>query len=337
MTEVPTQAVTIYEVAARAGVSPATVSRVLNGARVSAESTRLVRTAAAELGFTPNRTARRLRGRTSAVIALLIPDIENPFFTALARGVEDRARAAGYSVVLCNTDEDPARESTYLAIALAEHMAGVILAPAGDVSDIGALVASRRPVVAVDRGLARLDIDAVTVDNRAGGRTAAELLLAAGHTRVACITGPRGVETAQQRLEGWRKATGAADDLVRYADYRVSGGRAAMADLLGLAEPPDAAVVTNNLMAAGALEALHEAGLRTPDFGLAVLGDLPFGSFGQRGVQVVDLPARELGAAAAGLLLARLDGDDGPARTVVLHTGTLRPGTLHPGAGRMAR
>jgi LacI family transcriptional regulator len=318
--------VTIYEVAARAGVSPATVSRVLNGARVSPESTRLVRAAAAELGFTPNRTARRLRGRASAVIALLIPDIENPFFTALARGVEDRARAAGYSVVLCNTDEDPARESTYLGIALAEHMAGVILAPAGDVSDVEALVASRRPVVAVDRSLARLDIDAVTVDNRAGGRAAAELLIAAGHTRVACITGPRGVETAQQRMEGWRKATGGAPDesLVRYADYRVGGGRAAMADLLGLSEPPDAAVVTNNLMAAGALDALHDAGLRTPEFGLAVLGDLPFGSFGQRGIQVVDLPARELGAAAASLLLDRLDGDDGPARTVVLHTGTRR-------------
>jgi LacI family transcriptional regulator len=315
---------TIYEVAAKAGVSPATVSRVFNGITVSPSYAQRVRTAAEELNFVPNRTARRLRRRSSEVIALVIPDIENPFFTALARGVEDRARAAGYSVVLCNTDEDPDRESTYLAIALAEHMAGVILAPAGDVSDIEALVASRRPVVAVDRGLARLDIDAVTVDNRAGGRTAAELLLASGHRRVACITGPRAVETAQQRMEGWRTATGAGDALVRYADYRVSGGRAAMADLLSLPEPPDAAVVTNNLMAAGALEALHEAGLRAPEFGLAVLGDLPFGSFGQRGVQVVDLPARELGAAAAGLLLARLDGDDGPARTVVLHTGTRR-------------
>ncbi|WP_238011930.1 LacI family DNA-binding transcriptional regulator [Dactylosporangium sp. AC04546] len=314
---------TIYEVAARAGVSPATVSRVMNGTRVSAESERLVRAAAEELAFIPNRTARRLRVQRSAVIALIIPDIENPFFTALARGVENRARAAGYSVVLCNTDEDPAREKTYIDIVLAEHMAGAILAPADDASDVSRLVAAKRPVVAVDRSLHRNDIDAVTVDNRAGGRSAAESLFAAGFRRVACITGPSSVETAQLRMEGWQQATHARqgrddDALLRYADYRVDGGRAAMADLLALREPPDAAVVANNLMAAGALDALHDAGLTPPGFGLAVFGDLPFASFERRGIQVVDLPARELGAAAAGLLLERISGAVGPARTVVL-------------------
>ncbi|WP_433045270.1 LacI family DNA-binding transcriptional regulator [Dactylosporangium sp. CS-033363] len=317
---------TIYEVAAKAGVSPATVSRVLNGARVSAESERLVRAAATELDFTPNRTARRLRGQRSAVIGLIIPDIENPFFTALARGVENRARAAGYSVVLCNTDEDPEREATYIDIALAEHMAGVILAPADDASDVSRLVASRRPVVAVDRSLARADVDAVTVDNRAGGRSAAESLFAAGFTRVACITGPSSVETAQLRMAGWRQAAarhaGPAylEDLLRYADYRVDGGRQAMAELLALPEPPDAAVVANNLMAAGALDALHDAGLAPPGFGLAVFGDLPFASFGRRGIRVVDVPARELGETAATLLLERIGGDAGPAKTVVLRT-----------------
>ncbi|WP_433204778.1 LacI family DNA-binding transcriptional regulator [Dactylosporangium sp. CS-047395] len=317
---------TIYEVAAKAGVSPATVSRVLNGARVSAESERLVRAAATELDFTPNRTARRLRGQRSAVIGLIIPDIENPFFTALARGVENRARAAGYSVVLCNTDEDPEREATYIDIALAEHMAGVILAPADDASDVSRLVASRRPVVAVDRSLARADVDAVTVDNRAGGRSAAESLFAAGFTRVACITGPSSVETAQLRMAGWRQAAarhaGPAylEELLRYADYRVDGGRQAMAELLALPEPPDAAVVANNLMAAGALDALHDAGLAPPGFGLAVFGDLPFASFGRRGIRVVDVPARELGEAAATLLLERIGGDAGPAKTVVLRT-----------------
>ncbi|GAA1011813.1 LacI family transcriptional regulator [Acrocarpospora pleiomorpha] len=315
--------VTIYQVAARAGVSAATVSRVMNGARVSPESERRVRAAAAELAFTPNRTARRLRRQYSEVIALIIPDIENPFFTALARGVENRARAGGYSVVLCNTDDDPAREATYIDIAIAEHMAGVILAPADATSDVSRLIADKRPVVAVDRSLNRPDIDAVTVDNRAGGLSAAESLFAAGFSRVACITGPSSVETAQLRMEGWQQASrdrhGAGDDeLLRYADYRVDGGRAAMAELLALREPPDAAVVANNLMAAGALDALHDAGLAPPGFGLAVFGDLPFASFGRRGIRVVDLPARKLGEAAAGVLLDRIAGDDGPARTVVL-------------------
>jgi LacI family transcriptional regulator len=326
----PQSPATIHQVAARAGVSAATVSRVMNGARVSPGSERLVRAAAAELGFTPNRTARRLRGQHSEVIALIIPDIENPFFTALARGVENRARAAGYSVVLCNTDDDLERESTYMDIALAEHMAGVILAPAGETSDAARLVAHGRPVVAVDRSLHHSDIDAVTVDNRAAGRSAAESLFAAGFSRVACITGPRTVETAQLRMEGWRQATRERDraddeELLRYADYRVDGGRAAMVELLGLRNPPDAAVVANNLMAAGALDALHDAGLSPPAFGLAVFGDLPFASFRRRGIRVVDLPARELGEIAAGLLLDRLAGDDGPTRTVVLRTDAVSP------------
>lgn len=161
--------------------------------------------------------------------ALIIPDIENPFFTALARGVEDRARAAGYSVVLCNTDDDTARESTYIDIALAEHMAGVILAPADENSDV--------------------------------------------------------------------------------------------AELLALPEPPDAAFVANNLMAVGALQALREAGLAPPEFGLAAFGDLPYGWLARDGVRVVPLPARELGAAAADLLLDRIAGADTPPRTVVLRTG----------------
>jgi LacI family transcriptional regulator len=127
-------------------------------------------------------------------------------------------------------------------------------------------------------------------------------------------------------MAGWRQATdrhagdGRREDLLRYADYRVDGGRHAMADLLALPDPPDAAVVANNLMAAGALDALHDAGLAPPGFGLAVFGDLPFASFGRRGIRVVDVPARELGEAAAALLLERIGGDTGPARTVVVRT-----------------
>ena len=142
---------TIYEVAALAGVSPATVSRVLNGVPVSPAYAAKVRQAAEALNFTPNRTARTLRRRSSEIIALIIPDIENPFFTALARGVEDSAQAAGYSVVLCNTDERQDKEAKYLKIALSEHMAGVILAPTSNHTNLDAVVSRKTPVVAVDR------------------------------------------------------------------------------------------------------------------------------------------------------------------------------------------
>jgi LacI family transcriptional regulator len=316
--------VNIYDVATLAGVSPATVSRVLNGTKVSPPLADRVRAAAAELDFTPNRTARTLRKQNSEVIALIIPDIENPFFTSLARGVEDRAQASGYSVVLCNSDEDPEKEARYIEIALSEHMAGVILAPASDHSDLSGLIARKRPVVAVDRAPHGFDVDAVTVDNRAGGVAAASALFDAGFRRVACITGPSDVETAGLRSAGWREVAerrGTSpdlDELLRHANYRVDGGVDAMEQLLALPEPPDAVVVANNLMGIGALQVLRAAELSPEQFGIAVFGDLPFSPLGPSGVAVIQLPARQLGFTAAELLMERIAGDDQPARTVVL-------------------
>jgi LacI family transcriptional regulator len=314
---------TIYEVAALAGVSPATVSRVFNGLNVSPEKSRLVREAAAELSFTPSRAARTLRRQHSEVIALLIPDIENPFFTSLARGVEDVAQEAGYSVVLCNTDEDPDKETKYLDIAISDNMAGVIIAVAGDHSDLGKLLERRRPVVAVDRGPHGFDIDAVMVDNRAGGHAATSRLVQQGFRRIACITGPSDVETAQERADGWREVVTASgvsdpDRYLRYSNYRVSGGFEAMRELLELPEPPDAVFVTNNLMSVGALQLLAERGMVPPAFGMAVFGDLPYAGFAPKEITVVHLPARHLGVTAAKLLLDRINGDDQPARTIVL-------------------
>lgn len=315
---------TIYEVAALAGVSPATVSRTVNGQRVSEEKAALVRAAAAELNFTPNRTARTLRRQNSEVIALVLPDIENPYFTSMARGVEDVARAAGYSVVLCNTDEDPDKEAKYLEIAISENMAGVILAPASDHTDLQYLVARGRRIVAVDRGT-RFDIDCVMMDNRRGGLSAAQTLVEAGYRRIACITGPRDIETAAERSNGWREIVTRArmfdrpDDYLRYSTFRVDGGRSAMQELLAMDNPPDAVVAANNLMGVGALQVLTESGLTPPAFGVAVVGDLPFTTLPPGAVSIVRLPVRHMGVTAARLLLERIEGDTQPARTIVLH------------------
>src|SRR5919199_110024 len=156
---------TIYDVAALAGVSPATVSRVLNGRSVSPDKERLVLEAAEQLHYTPNRVARTLRRQLSEVVALVIPDIENPFFTSLARGVADTAQQAGFSVVLCNTDGDLAKERHFLDIAVSENMAGVVLAAAATSSDVRALLERRRAVVAVDRPVPGADVDEVVIDN----------------------------------------------------------------------------------------------------------------------------------------------------------------------------
>jgi LacI family transcriptional regulator len=315
---------TIYEVAELAGVSPATVSRVFNGLKVSPERSRRVREAAEQLSFTPNRAAQTLRRQSSEVIALVIPDIENPFFTSMARGVEDTAQAAGYSVVLCNTDENYEKEARYLDIAVSANMAGVILAAAGDQSDLGRLIERGRPVVAVDRGPHGFDVDAVTIDNRAGGKAATKALMQKGFKRIACLTGPRDVETATLRAEGWRDAVGSGkravpeSEYLRYANFRVDGGQQAMRELLALPRPPDAVFVANNLMAVGAMQVLAEAGLLPPRTGLAVFGDLPFTPLMPQPVTIVHIPAHRIGTTAATLLLERIKGDDQPARTIVL-------------------
>lgn len=313
---------TIYDVARLAGVSPATVSRVFNGTSVSAEKVAAVRDAANRLTFTPNRTARSLRTQSSEVIALVIPDIENPYFTEMARGVEDVASEAGYSVVLCNSDAQVEKESTYLQIAISEHMSGVIIATASEQSDLDAILATGHPVVAVDRNTS-YDVDGVVMANRAAGTSAAQELIRAGYHRIAYIGGPEHINTAAERAAGWREALTNAGwefdpELLRFATFHVDGGREAMAALLALPEPPDAVVAGNNLIGVGAIQVLTERGLTPPSVGVAVVGSLPFTTLSPAAVTVVRLPARQMGVTAAKILLERIRGDEQPARIVVL-------------------
>lgn len=313
---------TIYDVAELAGVSPATVSRVFNGTSVSDEKVAAVRDAAKRLNFTPNRAARTLRTQSSEVIALVIPDIENPYFTEMARGVEDVASKAGYSVVLCNSDAQPDKESTYLQIAIAEHMSGVIIATASEGSNLDPIIATGRPVVAVDRHTS-YDVDGVVMANRAAGTSATKDLIRAGYRRIAYIGGPAHIDTAAERAAGWQDAITADgreidDVLLRFSTFRVDGGRAAMEELLALPEPPDAVVAGNNLIGVGAIQVLTEHGLTPPAVGVAVIGSLPFTTLSPSAVTVVRLPARHMGVTAANMLLERIRGDEQPARTVVL-------------------
>lgn len=315
---------TIYEVARRAGVSPATVSRVLNGTKVGKGYRERVLKATAELDFRPNSAARRLRTQAAGAIGLIIPDIENPFFTALARGVEDQAQEAGLSLLLCNTDADVAKEGRYIDIALSERLAGVIMAPASEESQLGRLTSAGLPVVTVDRSIDGCNADTVVLDNLEQSRVATQRLYDEGARRVACIGGPLHVQTADLREAGWRteftarhRRTDPERHLVR-ADFRVGGGYLAMHELLDRRDPPDAVFVANNLMTVGALRAMSERGLRPPEIRLASFGDLPFGLRSDLPMIVIDVPARELGAEAMGFLLDRINGHDGPPRRRVI-------------------
>lgn len=313
---------TISEVARLAGVSTATVSRVLNGTTVAPALAAAVQTAVAELGYSPDRTARSLRRRYSDVVALVLPDIENPFFTALARGVEDVAQDAGFSVVLCNSDDDPAKEKRYLDIAVSDNMAGVVLAPASASPDLGDLLARGRAVVVVDRPVADA-VDQVVLDNVALGREATERLLAAGHRRIACVTGPREVSTAVDRAEGWRQALAAAGveaepGLLVHANFRVDGGRDALASLVATTGRPDAVLATNNLVGVGVLQELQARWGAAHHVGVAVIGDLPFATAPTDALVLVPLRPRAIGTRAAHMFLERLRGLAAEPRTVVL-------------------
>ena len=316
-------ATTISDVARAARVSPATVSRALNGTGpVSPARAARVRDAAERLGYLPSGPARALRRQVNQVWAAIVADIGNPFFTAVVRGIEDGARAEDHRLVLCNSDEDVDTERSYVDVVVAERMAGVVIAVASPAeSDLRPLLDRGIRVVAVDRRPVDADVDSVAVDNRLGAETATRHLLEHGSVRVACITGPERVDTANERLQGYRDAhthLGVPVDraLVRRADFKLEGGYRTARSLLESPSPPDALFVANEPMTIGALRALRELDRRIPD-DVALVGfdDAPWTTLLSPQVTVVSQPAYEIGRAAAELLASA--GGTGPARHVV--------------------
>jgi LacI family transcriptional regulator len=303
------------------------VSRVLNGHRVDPALAQRVNQATAELGFRRNAVARNLRRSRTTLWAVIISDIGNPFFTSLVRGVEDAAQAAGYSVVLCNSDEDLKKEAGYAAVAVSEQMAGVIISPSSErASNVDSLLAARIPVVTIDRSIRGVEIDSVRVDNVQGAAEATAHLLAAGYRRVACITGPRRATTASQRLKGYERAHREAHltvdpQLVRHADFRQQGGYDAMSALLSLPVRPDAVFVANNLMTVGALACLTDNRIGIPD-GMGVVGfdDIPWAQLIRPTLSVVKQPTYEVGQTAGHLLIQRIAQPSRPPSTVILPT-----------------
>jgi LacI family transcriptional regulator len=317
---------TIKGVAQAAGVSPATVSRVLNGnLDVNPALRARVLAAVSDLGYRPNGAARSLRTRATLVLGIIISDITNPFFTALVRGVEDAAQEAGYSVILANADEDLGKEARYLEVAVAEQMAGVVLSPASSSKTRLDLLTERNiPAVTIDRRLRGGRFDSVTINNREVAEEATAHLIAQGCKRIGLVAGPSVTTTARERLAGYEAAlakTGRRVDptLVATADYRIEGGYEAARRLLSLRRPPDGMLVSNNLMTVGALDALAEGALRMPE-DIAFVGfDEVTWALGRRArVTAVQQPTYRIGRCAADLLLARIRGEQASAKHVVL-------------------
>ncbi|MDN5726417.1 MAG: LacI family transcriptional regulator [Propionibacteriales bacterium] len=320
----------LVDVARSASVSVATVSRVLNGHHVDAELSARVRAAVASLDYRPNAIARSLRRRDTQVWAVVITDVTNPFFTSLVRGIEDVAQESGYSVLLGNSDESAIKQEHYLQVAESERVAGVVLTPAESQASVSRLTAVGIPVVTVDRPLgedqAHSVADSIMADSAGGAEVATAHLLSHGWSRPACIAGPQRTITAQDRARGYERAmlsSGLSPRTV-WSTFTTPGGHEAAQALLGGDDRPDALVLGNSAIALGALAAVAAAGLVVGrDIGLVGFDDSPWAPLMTPPLTVVSQPAYELGADAARLLLARIQGT-GPTDPVrILRQTTL--------------
>jgi LacI family transcriptional regulator len=312
----------ISDVARHAAVSPATVSRVLNGdPRVGKPYRERVLRSVAALDYRPNSLARNLRRQRSGTIGVVVPDIENPHFGEMLRAVEDQAFDAGYRVLVCNTDETPEKQRAYLEALIDERVLGVIISP----SDPGGAQISRLldlgiPVVAYDREVLDPRADAVLADNVKGTRVGTELLLAAGHRSIAFIGGRTDVETGAERLAGYEMAMRAArlEPWVVDGDFRLELAETAVAGLLAGDRRPSALLVANNLMTLGALRAIRDAGLRVPaDLALVGVDDPAWSALVDPPLTTLAQPVRLMAADAMELLLQRVTGAREQPRRIV--------------------
>jgi LacI family transcriptional regulator len=306
----------LADVAERAGVSTATISRVINNSGyVSEELRERVLKTVAELNYSPNGVARSMSQRRTLTLGLVVPDISNPFFTALARGAEDVGQKSGYSLVLCNTDRDLDKERGYLSVLREKRVDGVMLIMAGsEITHVQQLLDAGMKLVLVDRASPALKAPSVLVNNQSGVYEATRYLLFLGHDRIAVITGPPTVNNAVERLHGYEQALEEAgipidQALVIPGNFTYDGGRNAGYKLLDALHRPTAVISLNNGMTTGLLMALHERGARIPvDISVIGFDDLPYFQLLEHPLTAVSQPMYEMGKRACELLLELISG-----------------------------
>lgn len=323
---------TIRDVARSAGVSPPTVSRVLaNKENVDPLLRERVLEAIRLLDYRPHRAARALRRQVTRTVAFIIPDIQNPFFTSVMRGVEDVAFAEDYVVMLCNTDDSLQRQRDYIAVLKAENVAGVVICPADETSSqahIASLEEQGTAVVVVDRLLSAAAVDTVLSDNMRGAHDAVSYLLGLGHRRIGLITGPDHFAPGRERRQGYERAhqdARAAVDvsLIKATDFRPDAAAAAVRGLLTLpsAQRPTALFATSSRLALGALAVIGEVGLRIPhDISFIGFDDAEWTASYTPQLTVVAQPTYEIGSRACRMLLTRISNPDTPSAEVRLPT-----------------
>ncbi len=312
--------VSIKDVARAAGVSPATVSRALGGGKVSPELRAQVEDAVRGTGYRPNLSARRLRSQDSQTIGLIVADISNPFFTAVARAVEDEAYKAGLRVILCNTDENPQKEAMYLQLMEEERVTGVIFAPTRATVERMARRKPDFPIVLIDRADMAGGQEAVVLDNAAAAAMLVEHLYAQGYRRITALFGNAST-TGIERHAGFAAAMqrlGLAPES-RFVAPSIEAAEAETVSLFRQGQPPEAVIASNGLLLMGVVRGLRALHKRIPeDLAVAGFDNESWTELAGPGLTVIEQPVAEIGRTAMRLLLERLDAPEAPVRKVVL-------------------
>ncbi len=304
----------IQDVAKRANVSITTVSHIINQTRyVSDELTDRVKKAMEELDYHPNSLARGLRSGKTKTIGLVIPDISNQFFAEISRKIEDKGFEHGYSVILCNTDDDPQKEKSYIDVLLAKKVEGIIfISTVVESNNLEKTMEFGLPIVVVDRDINEINSDIVLVDNSIGGFKATQYLIELGHRRIACIGGPSPITPSAQRAAGYKQALQEAGipvdpTLLVFGDFRYESGNKAMRELLALPQPPTAVFASNDMMALGAIQAVNDQGMKIPD-DMSVIGfdNIPFSQTVYPTLTTMAQPIHEMADLVVELLIERI-------------------------------
>jgi LacI family fructose operon transcriptional repressor len=312
----------IKDVAEAAGVSTATVSRVLaNKSKVKNETRSRVLEAIEKLKYRPNLNARSLRSQKSARIGLVVSDIRNPFFTAIGRAVEDAAYEQGHSVLMCNTDENPEKEELYLNLLHDESVAGVIFSPTQQFSKRFSTRQTNMPFVIIDRAVSTAGTDMVLLDNAAAGYELTNHLIGNGYRRLAGLFGNSST-TGRERNKGFHKAL-TEHGLNCVAEFfippRIQQGYEAALNLLDRKDPPDAVFTSNSLLTAGAFQAVRDRGLTIPnDVALVGFDETTWGALVDPPITLIAQPTEEIGRTATELLFQRIEEPTRSPKTVIL-------------------
>jgi LacI family transcriptional regulator len=307
---------TVHDVAKRAGVAPITVSRVINNSGYISDATRKrVETTIKEIGYVPNTLARGLRSKRTNTLALIVTDITNPYFTLMARGVEDVAGDSNYTVIYCNTDESETKEEKYANILAQRQVDGVLLVPAGgNDKTIKFFEANGISVVILDRRVSGVEKDFVCSDSENGANLLVKLLVKLGHKRIAIITGPKNVSTSADRVSGYQQALKKAglskNRLVYYGEFNYQTGYEFTRQAMMQSPKPTAIFGANNFILIGIIKALNDLNINVPD-DVSVVGfdDLPESMLVTPFLTVATQPAYEMGQLATNVLLKRISGD----------------------------